>query len=171
MSRRKCAICLLVVATLAGVTVWFLWRGGGFDFSNAWTGKEIGELTIIEIPRPNSLTYTEEEATALLPKTIAQSRAVDPQHPLVAQWKSPTNGFRVHVTAKNEIETVDVLGEKRSGMAGLILALQTSQAMQWSNPLSVLLTSETDGWHGDDQRKILDLLFRPSIQLYMVTDK
>jgi hypothetical protein len=127
--------------------------------------------TIIEIPRPNSKTYTTEEATALLPKTIARSRAIDSKNPLVTEWKNPTHGFRVHVKANNDIETVNFFGEKLSGMAGLKAAIQLSEAMQYGNPLSVLLTSETDGWQTDTRQQILKMLFRPSIQLYIVTDK
>lgn len=134
-------------------------------------GERPGELTIIEIPRPNSGTYTTEEATTLLPKTIARSRAVDPENALVAEWKNPTHGFRVHVTANNDIETVNFFGKKQSGMDGLTSALKLSEAMQHGNPLSVLLTSETDGWQTDKKNQIVETLFRPSIQLYIVTDK
>ena len=134
-------------------------------------GERPGELTIIEIPRPNSGTYTTEEATTLLPKTIARSRAINPKSALVAGWKNPTHGFRVHLTANNDIETVNFFGEKQSGMDGLTQALQLSEGMQYGNPLSVLLTSETDGWQTAKEQQILETLFRPSIQLYIVTDK
>src|SRR5438874_8677999 len=103
MSRRKFAIYLLAVVTLVGVTAWFLWRSGVFDASDARTNRDVGKLTIIAIPRPNSGTYTTAEATTLLPKTIERSRAIDPKTHLVAQWKNPTHGFRVHVTANNDI--------------------------------------------------------------------
>src|SRR5207249_2335138 len=43
-----------------------------------------------------------------------------------------------------------------------------SEAMQRGNPLSVLLTSDTDGWQTDTQQQILKTLFQPSIQLYIV---
>src|SRR5262249_24793965 len=142
-----------------------------FDFSDARTKNNVRELTIIEIPRPNSGTYSTEEATTLLPKTMARSRAVDPQSALVAGWKNPTHGFRVHVTANNDIATVNCFGEKQSGMDGLTSALALSESMQYGNPLSVLLTSETDGWQTDRKQQILQTLFRPSIQLYIVTDK
>src|SRR5262249_51629098 len=113
--------------------------------------------------------YTTAEATALLPKTIARSRAVDPRSALVAGWKNPTHGFRVHVTANHKIETVNFFGTKKSGMDGLTSALELSESMQYGNPLSVLLTSDTDGWQTDTKRQILKRLFKPSIQLYIVT--
>jgi hypothetical protein len=171
MFPRKFALYLLAVVSLAGVTAWLLWRNGVFDLADAPTNRVVGELTITEIPRPNSGTYTTEEATTLLPKTVARSRAIGASSALVAGWKNPTHGFRVHVTAKNDIETVNIFGEKRSGMDGLKSALALSEAMQHGNPFSVLLTSETDGWQTEKQQPILGMLFRPSIQLYIVTDK
>jgi hypothetical protein len=162
---------MLLVVSLSGITAWLLWRGGVFDLVDARTNHVVGELTITEIPRPNSGTYTTEEATTLLPKTIARSRAIDASSALVAGWNNPTHGFRVHVTTKNDIETVNFFGEKHSGMDGLKSALELSEAMQHGNPLSVLLTSETDGWQTKTKEQILGMLFQPSIQLYIVTDK
>jgi hypothetical protein len=167
---------LLAVVSLAGATAWLLWRGGVFDLSDARTNDartnhEVGGLTISEIPRPNSGTYTTQEAHRLLPKTIARSRAVDPSSALVAGWKNPTHGFRVHVTAKNDIETVNFFGEKQAGLDGLKAALELSEARQHGNPLSVLLTSEAEGWQTEKKQQILGMLFRPSIQLYIVTDR
>jgi hypothetical protein len=147
------------------------WRSGVLDLADARTNHVVGELTITEIPRPNSGTYTTEEATALLPKTITRSRAADASSALVAGWKNPTHGFRVHVTAKNDIETVNFFGEKQSGMDGLKSAVELSEAMQHGNALSVLLTSDTDGWQTEKKQQILGMLFRPSIQLYIVTDQ
>jgi hypothetical protein len=171
MSPRKFATGLLAVVSLAGVAAWLLWRGGVFDASDARLNHDARKLTITEIPRPNSGTYTTAEATTLLPKTMARSRAVDSHNALVAGWKNPTHGFRVHVTANNDIETVNFFGEMQSGMRGLTSALELSEGMQYGNPLSVLLTSETDGWQTDKKQQILERLFRPSIQLYIVTDK
>lgn len=171
MSPRKLAIRVLAMVCLAGMTAWLLWRSGVFDFTDARTNRIRDELIITEVPRPNSGTYTTEEATALLPRTIAKSRAIDPRSPLVSGWKNPTNGFRVHVTAKDDIETINFLGETQTGIDGLKSALALSESMQYGNPLSVLLTSETDGWHPAQEQQILAMLFRPSIQLYIVTDK
>jgi hypothetical protein len=171
MSPRKFAIYRLVVVSLAGVTAWLLWCSGVFDPADARINHDVGELTITAIPRPNSGTYTMEEATTLLPKTMARSRAIDASGPLVAGWKNPTHGFRVHVTATNDIETVNFFGDKQSGMGGVKSALEVSEAMQHGNPLSVLLTSETGGWQTEEKQQILEMLFRPSIQLYIVTDK
>jgi RNA polymerase sigma factor (sigma-70 family) len=134
-------------------------------------GQGARELTIIAIPRPNSGTYTTAEATVLLPKTLEKSRAVDPKSALVAGWKNPTHGFRVHVTARDDMETVDFFGKKKTGMAGLKSALALSEAMQHGNPISVLLTSETDGWQTAKRKQLVAMLFQPSIQLYIVTDK
>jgi hypothetical protein len=171
MSPRKFAVYLVAVVSLIGVMAWLLWRGDAFDFSDARTNNDVGELTLIEVPRPNSGTYTTEEATTLLPKTMARTRAVDPSSTLVAGWKNPTHGFRVHVSANNDIETVNCFGEKQSGMDGLTSALALSESMLHGNPLSVLLTSETDGWQTDEKQQILQTLFRPWIQLYILTDE
>jgi uncharacterized protein (TIGR03067 family) len=127
-------------------------------------------LVMVEVPCPNSGTYTTEEATALFPKAMARSRAVEPTSALVAGWKNPTVGFRVHVTANADIEIVNNFGEKQSGFDALKSAIESSEAMVRGNVASVLLTSATDGWKTDEKRQILKALFRPSIQLYIVTD-
>jgi hypothetical protein len=153
------------------VSLWFLAVAVILNGAASAQDKSKRDLAITEVPRPNSVKYTTEEATKLLPKTMSGCRAVDSKKPLVAGWKNPTHGFRVHVSAKNDIETVNFFGDKLSGMGGLKSALELSEAMQHGNPLSVLLTSETDGWQTDKKQEILRLLFRPSIQLFIVTEK
>jgi hypothetical protein len=143
---------------------------GGFLGAASAQEKAKRNLTIIEVPRPNSGQHTTEEATKLLPKTMATCRAVDSKNALVAGWKDQPQAFRVHVTAKNEVEVVDRRGFKKSGMDGLKAALELSESTQLSNPISVLLTAETDGWRSDVQQAILKTLFKPSIQLHIVTE-
>lgn len=128
-------------------------------------------LMITEVPRPNSGTYTTEKATKLVQFTMARSRAIDPHLPLVAEWRRPTmQGFRVHITAQGDIQVLDSGTGKKSGLDGLLAAVRWSSDRLLGNPLSVLVTAEIDGWHTATQQQVLDILFRPSIQLYIVTD-
>ena len=124
--------------------------------------------SIIEVPRPNSGTYTTEKAAQLLPTVLAKSTGINPQNELVVGWKNPTHGFRVHVDSENNITVHDYFGKEATGMDGLNAALELSTAMLHGNPLSVLLTADADGWNTETNRKIIEKLFQPSIQLYVM---
>src|SRR5262245_47665458 len=86
----------------------------GEPFLLAWrcvppTGWCIGtrqEQTRVDNHRSSASELAEvhhQEATNLLEKTMAKCRAVNPKSPLVAEWKIPPQGFRVHVNAKDEV--------------------------------------------------------------------
>src|SRR5262249_48384967 len=62
----------------------------------------------------------------------------------------------------------DFFGEKHSGMDGVAAALETSESMMFGNPLSVLLTADSDGWQSDTKQQLLKKLFSPHIQLHIV---
>jgi hypothetical protein len=126
------------------------------------------KLTVIEVPRPNSGTYTTERATELLPSTLKRSTGVSNDDEIYTKWKNPTHGFRVFVNDDGTIETIDVLNETRPGIDGLKSALELSRSMQFGNPLSVLLASESGGWTEPYKSEIVYMLFQPSIQLYLI---
>ncbi len=126
------------------------------------------KLTVIEVPRPNSGTYTTERATELLPSTLKRSTGVSNDDEIYAKWKNPTHGFRVFVHGDGTLETIKVLDETRPGIDGLKSALELSRSMQYGNPLSVLLASESGGWTEPSKSEIVDMLFQPSIQLYVI---
>ncbi len=125
-------------------------------------------ITVLKIPRPNSGTYTTDRATELLPATLKRSAAVSRDHAIYTKWKNPTHGFRVFIHGDGTIETTNVLNETGKGMEGLKAALELSRAMQDGNPLGALIASETAGWTSETKSAIINMLFQPSIQLYIV---
>jgi len=139
-------------------------QGGGRDSANADDEK----LAVIEVPRPNSGTYKTERATELLPSTLKRSTGVSRDDETYTKWKNPTHGFRVYVQGDGAIETINVLNETGSGIEGLKSALELSRGMQFGNPLSVLLASESAGWTIPPKSEIVDMLFQPSIQIYVI---
>jgi len=126
------------------------------------------DLSVIEVPRPNSGTYTTEQAEKRLIPALERSVGIASDSLLITDWKNPTHGFRVYVDANGKIHTVDFLDRSSTGMDGLNAALDLSHAMQHGNPLSVLVASETSGWTNETKSKIIKLLFQPSIQLYVI---
>ena len=126
------------------------------------------DLSIIQVPRPNSGRYTTEEATKLLPSILARSEGIDHDSELITNWKNPTHGFRVYVLPNGTIETRDFFGKTSKGMDGLLAALELGHSMQYGNPLNVLVASTHGGWKTETESRIIELLFQPSIQLYIV---
>ena len=85
---------------------------------------------------------------------------------IVTEWKSPTQGIRIHITADETVEIVDYLGRDLAGLDSINAALDST--MTYGNERSVLLTSETDGWDSPTKRAVINLLFQPSVQIYLV---
>ena len=121
----------------------------------------------IEVPRPNSGTYSTAEAQRLLPANLKKAKRISAGHAFIENWKGPTQSIRVHVTRRGKIETTDFFGNKQTGMTGLQKSI--SNVPIYGNALSVLLTSDSDGWDDSNlKRAVAKTLFVPSIQIYLV---
>lgn len=123
---------------------------------------------VVQVPRPNSGTYSTKRAEELLPSVLASSVGVDPRSELVIGWINPTHGIRVHLSSEGKITTQDWLGEESTGLAAFEDALDNRSGPLLGNPVSVLLTADSDGWNTPIGQEIVSTLFRPSIQLYVV---
>ena len=82
------------------------------------------------------------------------------------QWESPTQGIRIHVAADDEVEIIDYFGRNLTGINSIDAALDSTMTM--GNEQSVLLTSETAGWESPTKKAIIEILFQPSVQIYLV---
>lgn len=122
--------------------------------------------SIFAVPRPNSGTFSTDEATTLMPEFFRRSMATLKTDAIVTEWKSPTQGIRIHITADETVEIVDYLGRDLAGLDSINAALDST--MTYGNERSVLLTSETDGWDSPTKRAVINLLFQPSVQIYLV---
>ena len=133
---------------------------------------------VVEIPRPNSGAYSSPEAKKLLPGFLNKTAGINPDNEIIQNWKGRTQSVHVHVDRDGGIRSICVGIEYLSGgpipefhTARLGLdGLETTMGMQprWGNQLSVLMTSDTDGWHGPAKQSVIDTLFTPSVQIYTV---
>jgi len=121
---------------------------------------------ILAVPRPNSGKFSTEDATALLPQFLQRSMPIQKTDTIVTQWKSPTQGIRIHVAADDTVEIIDYLGRNLTGIDSIDDALDST--MTDGNERSVLLTSETARWESPKKKAIIEILFQPSIQIYLV---
>lgn len=128
--------------------------------------KSGSPTSIVAVPRPNSGRYSTEEATKLLPGFLERSTPVLSTDPVVTRWKSPTQGIRVHVAADDTVEIIDYLGRKLVGVDSIESALDST--ITYGNERSVLLASEVAGWETPTKRTAVELLFQPSVQIYIV---
>jgi len=137
-------------------------------------------LLIYPIPRPNSLAYSTVEAARLLPHFLNASVGLDQSDRLIRDWVGPTQSIHVHIQHDGIIRSKCVgvdgwlamgedfayMGAEKLGLDGLDAAMHTE--IRLGNELSVLLTSDTDGWHETYKRKVIDKLFVPDVQIYVV---
>ena len=129
---------------------------------------------VLELPRPNSGTFTFEQAGAKKHSILSNT----PSKPLT-DWKNPFMGFAVHVSA-NDTFTVYSLNPPRDFSEGINtnktftvegiqeLAVTT---LQFGNPHGVLITSDRSLSESKTFPALLDALFVPNIQLFYLSTK
>lgn len=133
--------------------------------SPAVNSREVTRM-IFAVPRPNSGKFSSEEALALLPQFLERSIPTLKTNTIVTTWESPTQGIRVHVTVDDTVEVIDYLGRNLTGLDSIDGALDST--ITYGNERSVLLTSETDSWDSPNKKALIEVLFQPSVQLYLV---
>ncbi|MFK7769961.1 MAG: hypothetical protein AB8B55_22325 [Mariniblastus sp.] len=163
----KYSIRSLIVATaLAAVAV----------FSYQYLNRE---FHIVEVPRPNSGTFSTEEAKSLLDSFLEKSTGVGRDSGLVVDWRSPAFGFHIHVDKDSTI-TIEknvlpvrnpAVVKKSAGFQAVVFERDLMLSLLEGQPGNVLLTSDTNGWDSPEKRAIVELLFEPAIQLCVVQIK
>ena len=133
---------------------------------------------IVKIPIAICDRHAAEEATALLSEFLQKTTGIDGNHKIVQNWCGRTQSVRVHVDKNGEIRSTCVGMEKyidgplaewaatRVGLDGLEMSMFTEPRL--GNELSVLITSDTDGWTGPEKQKVIDLLLEHFVQIYSV---
>jgi hypothetical protein len=121
--------------------------------------------TVVELPRPNSGTFTFAQAEAR--KSEIYSLA---QSGMKTDWKNPYMGFCVHITRDDEVVVYgSFFPFTRSGkMSVQELEKVVTDHPLAGNPLGVLITSERDPHSSAVLPRVAELLFRPSIQIFYV---
>lgn len=135
---------------------------------------------IVALPRPNSGTFTYEEAEARKHE-IYDMRLTEP----FREWKNPTTGGALHITADDSIAVYQYTMAMVHQSPDSFSAVIPQCGMQWiiiepaeirdyvsgishGNPASVLITSELDPRKSASFQHVLDTLFVPSTQIYYV---
>ena len=125
-------------------------------------GGEKKELSVVELPRPNSGTFTFEQAEAR--KAEIYSLCTSGMMP---EWKNSYWGFSVHINKADEIIVYNsFMGEGKMSVEELAVLLKKYGDLLEGNPLGVLITSEEK----PDQSKVfsvvLELVFKPYVQVF-----
>jgi hypothetical protein len=120
---------------------------------------------VVELPRPNSGTFTLAQAKARRSEiySLAQSG-------MKTDWKNPYMGFCVHITRDDEVVVYGTFFPfTRSGKMSVqeLEKVVTDHPLE-GNPLGVLITSERHPHSSLTLPRVAELLFRPSIQVFYV---
>jgi hypothetical protein len=125
-------------------------------------------VTIVELPRPNSGTFSEEQAEARKSE-ILSNRPTPP----VEKWKNPYTGFCVHIHKDDSITIYNQAekswdGNKKPAKRISVAEIRevANGAPQWGNPVGILITSDIPLKDSKVIHRILDAIFVPSVQLF-----
>lgn len=121
-------------------------------------------LSIVELPRPNSGTFTFEQANARRPEIYSLARSG-----MKPDWTNKYPGFAVHVTADDKIVVYCCgcgFGGGEMSVSQLSDFLDGYRQRLRGNALGVLITSEIAPADSRALAQVVALLFQPSVQLY-----
>jgi len=118
---------------------------------------------VVELPRPNSGTFSFAQAEAKKSEIFSLA-----QSGMQTDWKNPYMGFSVHITREDEVVvyhgTFDFI---RSGKMSIVeLEGVLTNHPVFGNPLGVLVTCERDPHSSPTFARVVDLLFKPYVQIF-----
>ena len=118
---------------------------------------------VVELPRPNSGTFTFAQAEARKSEIFSLA-----QTGMQTDWRNPYMGFSVHITREDEVVvyhgTFDFLRSGKMSIAELEGVLTNHPA--FGNPLGVLVTCERAPRSSSTFLRVVDLLFKPYVQIF-----
>jgi hypothetical protein len=127
---------------------------------------------VVELPRPNSGTFTTEQAEAR--KDLILSNR--PSGPL-KDWKNPYFGLAIHVDANDKLTVYAMrppsneAAEKRAEVSIDDIQKLERSIIQFGNPHGVLITSDLPLRNSVVIHKLMKVLFVPSIQIFYVASE
>jgi hypothetical protein len=114
------------------------------------------------LPRPNSGRFTFAEAET----RKAEIYSLAPSSTLVG-WNNPYSGFSVHITRDDRLVVYGgYLGEGEKSVAQIRELLNEYTKRMYGNPLGILITSESDPKRTKMLEVILEVLFKPYVQVF-----
>ncbi len=131
---------------------------------------------VVELPRPNSGQFTSEQAE----NRKAEIYGLVPSE-VMLDWENPYAGFCVHVTDGDELivyngsllskmpDQDEGNGVRLQQLSQLQTIVDTHMGFVFGNPIGVLITS-SGGGASAILPDLVDMLFRPSIQIYYLGD-
>ena len=143
---------------------------------------DFSRLKSVELPRPNSGTFTYEQAGRR--KNEIYSMQLTPKH---FSWTNPTSGGAVHINKRDEIEvyqfTLGIVESVTDSAVNYIEAPKDTFVVITNpnnlhyyvggigngNPASVLITSEIRLDKSEAIKKIMEKLWVPGVQIYYLT--
>ena len=139
-------------------------------------------LKVVGLPRPNSMTFSFEEAEKR--KNEIYDMALTVKH---FDWINPTTGGAVHINNKDSVEvyhfTFGIYGRNDTATFYSPSTKHTSVSVKaeevWNyvmgiglgNATSILITSEYDLKKSASIKTIMDTLFKPGVQIYYLKRK
>jgi hypothetical protein len=161
------SIFLLVVAGRFGWT--FVCQPGPSSVSPPPPPGLAGSPRVLGLPRPNSGTFTSEQAEAKKHLILSNS----PSGPL-KDWKNPDMGLAIHVGAEDRLTVYAVTPpfgdaiERRARVTVDDIHRLERSILQFGNPHGVLITSERPLQSSAVIHDLLKVLFIPSVQILYV---
>ena len=121
------------------------------------------QLAVVELQRPNSGTFTFAQAEARKSEVYSLM-----QSDTKLDWKDPYMGFGVHITRDDEVVVYSTFFPfNRSGkMSVPELEKVVTEFPLEGNPLGGLVTSEREPHSSATLPRVVDLLFKPSVQVF-----
>lgn len=118
--------------------------------------------TIVELPRPNSGTYSFEEAR----EHQSEIYEMTPTE-MMDSWENPYLGFCIHITDSDQLVIYhSFLGEGNMTIEDLNDLLTDYNVFLEGNPLGVLITGSGDPRESEILPEVVELLFKPYVQIF-----
>ena len=132
------------------------------------TAGEKPPVSVVELPRPNSGTFSFAQAEAR--KTEILTNAPSPR---LEDWKNPYLGFCIHIAKDDSItvynhwlKALPEYGKPRADQTVAEIKKLIDELPLQGNPAGVLVTSDEPLKTSKAIHKILGTLFVPSVQLF-----
>jgi hypothetical protein len=117
---------------------------------------------VVELPRPNSGTYSFEEAREHQSE-IYEMTPTD----MMTGWENPYLGFCVHITGSDQIKIYrSFLGEGDMTFEELKDLLNDYTDFLEGNPLGILITISGNPRESKILPEVVELLFKPCVQIF-----
>ena len=132
------------------------------------TAGEKRSLSVIELPRPNSGTFSFAQAEARKSEMFSNTPS-----PRLEDWKNPYMGFCIHIAKDDSVtvynhwlKTVPEYSKPRADQTVAEIKKLIDELPLEGNPAGVLVTSDAPLKDSKTFHKMLEVFFVPSVQLF-----